>query len=118
MNIKNIDLLRCVSPMRLLSEAEGIPFTTALALSKNISAIDIAIENYLSKKEQLNQKYVESCGDKTTVKPGFEEEYLRALTLLNDERCEVTIEPIDPKSLSGITLKPKYIDSILFMLKL
>lgn len=118
MNIKNIDLLRCVSPMRILSEAEGIPFITSLALSKNISSIDLAIENYLSKKEQLNKKYIETTGDKNTVKTGCEEEYLRELTLLNDERSEVNIEPIDPKALADITLKPKYIDSISFMLKL
>ena len=116
MNVKNIDLLRCVAPMRILSEKDGIPFPAALALSKNISSIDGAIENYLAKKEEINNEFLEDGAESKRVKTGFEEEYLKKLTELNDLTVSLEIELMSPAAFADITFKPKYIESIAFML--
>ncbi|MBQ6702785.1 MAG: hypothetical protein IJN17_07520 [Clostridia bacterium] len=116
MIIKNLDLLRCVSPMKLLCDKENIPFLAAIAISKNVSAIDNAIEAYMKKKDELNQKYLNNEGAAPTVKAGFEEEYLRLITELNNDSVNIPIESIDPDTLSSITFPPKFIQCIDFML--
>ncbi len=116
MKVKYIDLLRCVTPMKKLCEKEDIRFKTALAISKNVSAIDSAIEKYLEMKSSLNEKYLITENDTQIIKNGSEESYLKELTELNSAETDVQVEKLDPDDLAGITFPPKYIESIMFML--
>ena len=116
MTLKHTDLLRCVPSMRILCEKDNVPFKTALAISKNVSLIDSAIDSYLKEKDGLSTQYLTSDGKAPTVIPGFEEEYLKALTDLNDKTVDLPISLISPEALSGITLAPKHIQCIAFML--
>ena len=116
MIIKNIDLIRCIQPMKCLSEKEAIPFQSALIISKNISVLDGAIEKYFSEKNRLASSF-SSPNDKTGgISPEKQEEFLKLLTELNDKENDLPITKINSESLSLITFPPKYIDSIAFML--
>ena len=116
MTVKNIDLLKCVTPMKLLCEKDNIGFLTSLAISKNVREIDKALEKYLSEKDALNSKYIINGNNTQTVKSGCEEVYLRELTELNDKEITISIEIVDVNELSAITFPPKYIEGIYFML--
>ena len=116
MTVKNLDLMRCVTPMKLLCDKDNIPFLAAVSISKNVSAIDNAIEEYLKKKDELNRKYLTNEGATPTVKAGFEEEYLRLITELNNDTVNIPIEAIDINALANITFPPKFIQCIEFML--
>jgi hypothetical protein len=116
MTVKNIDLLKCVTPMKMLCEKDNIGFLTALSISKNVREIDKALENYLSQKEALNEKYLVNGNNTQTIKVGCEEDYLREITELNDREISIPIETIDANELSAITFPPKYIEGIAFML--
>ncbi|MBQ4116686.1 MAG: hypothetical protein IJD37_04855 [Clostridia bacterium] len=116
MIVKNIDLLKCVTPMKALCEKENIGFLTSLSISKNVREIDKALENYLTQKQALNDKYLINGNNTQTIKSGYEEEYLREFTELNDREINISIETIDASELSAITFPPKYIEGIAFML--
>ena len=102
--------------MKLLCEKDGICFASSLAISKNITLIDSAIESYLTKKDELCEKYLVSSANGKTVKNGCEEDYLKELTELNDSEAELDIEKISPAALSNITFSPACVQSISFML--
>ncbi len=116
MIVKNIDLLKCVTPMKALCEKDNIGFITSLSISKNVHEIDKALENYLSQKQALNEKYLVNGNNTQTIKSGCEEDYLRELTELNDREISIPIETIDISELSAITFPPRYIEGIAFML--
>lgn len=116
MTVKNLDLLRCVTPMKLLCEKEGIDFLTAIAISQNAETIDRAIEKYLAKKDTLSEKYILKENGSETVRPGCEEEFLRELTALNENTVELSVKRISPSCLASVTFPPKYVQSIMFML--
>ena len=116
MTVKNIDLLKCVTPMKILCEKDSIGFLTSLSISKNVREIDKALEIYLSEKEALNKKYLINGNNTRTIKSGCEEEYLHELTELNDREINISIETIDTNELSSITIPPKFIEGISFML--
>ncbi len=116
MTVKNIDLLKCVTPMKVLCEKDNIGFLTSLSISKNVHEIDKALENYLKHKQALNEKYLVNGNNTQTIKSGCEEEYLREITELNDREISISIETIDANELSAITFPPKYVEGISFML--
>ena len=116
MTVKNIDLLKCVTPMKLLCEKDNVGFLTALAISKNVREIDKALENYLSQKQLLNDKYLITGSGTQTIKSGLEEEYFHKVTELNDREITLPIQTIDANELAAITFPPKYVEGIAFML--
>lgn len=116
MTVKNIDLLKCVTPMKILCEKENIGFLTSLSISKNVREIDNALEKYLSQKQSLNDTYLITGNNTQTIKSGFEEEYLSKVTELNEREITLPIETIDASELSAITFPPKYVEGIYFML--
>lgn len=119
MKLRYIDLLKSVTPMKLICEKDNIPFLTSLLISNNVVTIDNAIENYFSLKSDLDNKYLVKDGttsNSLVIKKGLEEIYLKNLTELNETEIDINITKIPPADLSDICFPPKYVNGILFML--
>ena len=108
--------------MRLLKQA-NIPFETSISISKNASSLDKALKKYIDEKKEIDKKYLKSDPsspflneESKKVISGFEEDYLKELTSLNEKESDIYIEKIDPRQLFALTFPPKYIDCISFML--
>ena len=59
---------------------------------------------------------IHNTEDKLIIKDGFEKDYLKSLTKLNEKEVEVNIQKISVDNLSNIFIAPKYLESITFML--
>ncbi len=125
MIIKYIDILKSIPALRLISEKDNISFRGAMQISKNIMLLDEALNDYVNQKNKIDEKYLiyDTCGKqcikdgKPKVKEGLEENYMKELISLNNEETEVDIEKIPPSTFYGITFPPKYIQPLLFMLR-
>lgn len=116
MKIKYVDLLRAVLPMKVLCQKDGIPFLTALDITKNKAALEAALNSYASQKNDLDEKYLQIKEGDSVISDGCEEAYLKALTELNGDFADLDLVKIPPSALASITLPPLFIQSLSFML--
>ena len=116
MNIDVKTLTRAVEPMRKLGRMD-IPFPAAYAVSKNITAIDSALEYCNERFKALNEKYLAAPNDAHPIYPGAETELNAQLAAIEKETVSIDIEKLPVKSLENINFPPLDVRRIAFMLK-
>lgn len=114
MELRYIDILRSIQPLKVLYEKDDIPLTVSLDIVNNICEIDRATEKYFAEKNSLDKKYLEKQDGKDKNKPT--EEYLKKLTELNETKIDINVKKIDTVLLNNVTFAPKHTECISFML--
>lgn len=125
MKVKYKTLIRSVPALRFLCECDDIPFSCSLCISRNVDIIDGELEIIAKQIKLLNEKYLtkndtndhKSDSTASLIKKGCEEAYFNDRLSLFEFEVDLPIMKFDPSFLEKINIKPKYVESIGFMLK-
>lgn len=125
MLIKYKDIIRSVPALRFLCDCDDLPFVCSVAVSRNVAILDRELEIIEKQLNKLNDKYSDrekqngknSGQQDFKIKKGCEEAYLKDRISLFEFEADLPLQTIDTSFFENIKIKPKYVDSIDFMLK-